>query len=128
MNENGQKKIDFGQFTIDPDQRQLFKNGRPTKLAPKTFEVLIRLAQAPNEVVTKDQLIGSVWPDSFVEDANLTVHISALRKVLNGDVKGGAMIETLPKIGYRFVIPDAIADTAVEDDGSESDRELRSER
>jgi DNA-binding winged helix-turn-helix (wHTH) protein/Tol biopolymer transport system component len=72
-------------------------------LASKTFEALLLLVQNAGHVVTKDILMKELWPDTFVEEANLTKHISLLRKVLSGTVNGQEYIETIPKHGYRFV-------------------------
>jgi DNA-binding winged helix-turn-helix (wHTH) protein/TolB-like protein/Tfp pilus assembly protein PilF len=109
MKENSSKDLKFGPFTIDPEQRQLFRNGEMVKLPPKAFELLYFLIKHPNEVITKERLLDAVWKDSFVEEANITVHISNLRKCLT-DTDSLALnevkIETIPKVGYRIVLPD----------------------
>lgn len=100
-NKNG-GSYEFGAFTLDTRQNLLLRNNEPLKLPAKAFELLLFLVQNPNQVIDKETLMQEVWKDSFVEDANLPVHISNLRKILNGDVNGKSAIETFPKVGYRF--------------------------
>ncbi len=95
---------EFGRFRCDPREHLLLCEGKPISLSPKSFEILVALIQSNGRLLTKDELMQQVWPDSFVEEANLTVNISALRKVL-GETAGGQYIETVPKRGYRFVAP-----------------------
>lgn len=92
----------FGAFTLDARQGVLLRGSEPVKLPAKAFELLLFLVRNPNQVIDKETLMGEVWKDAFVEDANLAVHISNLRKILNGDVNGHSAIETFPKVGYRF--------------------------
>ena len=73
-------------------------------LSPKTFEILLILVQNGSGLTTKEELMSKVWPDSFVEEANLTVNISALRKQLGLTPSGRQFIETVPKKGYRFAV------------------------
>lgn len=95
--------FEFDRFRLDPAEHLLQCDGKPVPLTPKAFEILVALLQSNGRLLTKDELMRKVWPDSFVEEANLTVNISALRKVL-GDGSGGKQyIETVPKRGYRFV-------------------------
>ena len=100
-NGNGHS-YEFGPFRLDPAQRLFSHDGAPVRLAPKTFELLLFFICNSNEVLEKETLMREVWPDAFVEDANLTVHISSLRKALSADIDASAMIETFPKVGYRF--------------------------
>ena len=95
----------FGAFHIDVSERELSLQGRPIPLPPKVFDVLFVLVENAGRIVGKDELMSQVWTDAFVEDANLTVNISALRKVLSEDAGASPFIETLPKRGYRFVAP-----------------------
>ncbi len=92
---------EFGNFRVDAAQRILFRDGEPLRLPPKTFDLLLALVAGGNRVIGKDELMREVWADAFVEEANLTVHISALRKILGSENSGG-YIETVPKRGYRF--------------------------
>ncbi len=98
-------RYEFGKFRCDPREHLLLCDGRALSLSPKSFEILVALIQSNGRLLTKDELMQQVWPDTFVEEANLTVHISALRKVL-GEIPGGPQyIETVPKRGYRFIAP-----------------------
>ena len=93
----------FAEFRLDATERRLSRAGEPIALEPKTLDVLLALVRQAGCLVTKRDLLDSVWPESFVEDGILTVHISSLRKAL-GD-RGGQRecIETVPRSGYRFV-------------------------
>lgn len=92
---------EFGDFRLDPAERVFARNGRRIPLRPKTFETLLILVQHSGRVVKKDELVRALWPDSFVEENNLNQHISALRRVLG--TEPGEYIETVSKLGYRFV-------------------------
>lgn len=96
---------EFGSFQFDPADHLLLSAGNPVSLTPKAFEILFVLVQNGNRLTTKEWLMNKVWPNSFVEEANLTVNISALRKVLGETPDGQQYIETVPKKGYRFVVP-----------------------
>src|SRR5215470_12790116 len=96
---------DFGSYRLDPSQRSLLCSGKPVALTPKSFEILVVLIQNSGRVLTKDDLMKKVWPDSFVEEANLTVNISALRKALGESTDSPQYIETVTKLGYRFIAP-----------------------
>ena len=93
----------FGCFCVNEAEQQLLRHGKPIRLSPKAFDVLLVLIQNKGSLVSKDKFLAEVWPDAFVEDANLSVNIANLRKVLDeGDAKRQC-IETVPKRGYRFV-------------------------
>jgi len=96
---------EFGKFRCDPREHLLLCDGKPVSLSPKSFDILLALIRSNGRLLTKDELMRQVWPDSFVEEANLTVNISALRKVLGETAEGQQYIETVPKRGYRFVAP-----------------------
>lgn len=96
---------EFGKFRCDPREHLLLCGDKPVSLSPKSFEILVALIQSPGRLLTKEELMQQVWPDSFVEEANLTVNISALRRVLGETPEGQQYIETVPKRGYRFVAP-----------------------
>jgi len=85
-------------FRVDPAERLLFKEEREVALTPKAFDTLLILLENCSHVLTKQELMRKVWPDSFVEENNLAQNISTLRKAL-----GGNYIQTVPKRGYRFV-------------------------
>ena len=91
----------FDSFSLNPDEHILTKDGEPISLAPRAFDVLIVLVQNNGRLVEKQELIQQVWNNQFVEEANIQVQISAIRKALNGK-NNGKYIETVPKHGYRF--------------------------
>jgi len=93
---------EFGTFRLDTAERVLARNGERISLPPKAFETLLILVQHSGHVLTKDELIKTLWPDSFVEENNLTQQISQLRRVLEDGADGQSYIETVPKLGYRF--------------------------
>jgi len=96
-------RYEFGPFELNPHEGTLLAAGEPVALAPKPFDVLRLLVERHGHVVLKSELMGSIWPDTAVEDANLTVSISVLRKALACRQPGSEYIETIPKRGYRFV-------------------------
>jgi DNA-binding winged helix-turn-helix (wHTH) protein/TolB-like protein/Tfp pilus assembly protein PilF len=96
---------EFCGFLLDPENHLLEREGNRLSLSPKGFEILLVLVRNGSRLTTKEELMRKVWPDSFVEEANLTVHISALRKQLGESQAGGPYIETVPKKGYRFAVP-----------------------
>ena len=104
---SGETKVlyDFDRFRCDPREHLLSCNGKPVPLSPKSFEILLVLVRSNGRLVMKEELMRQVWPDSYVEEANLTVNISALRKALGETSSGQQYIETVPKRGYRFVAP-----------------------
>jgi DNA-binding winged helix-turn-helix (wHTH) protein len=95
----------FGEFTLAPKERLLLYSQQPVPLTPKAFDLLVALVRRSGHLVTKDALLREVWPDTLVEEVNLTVQISGLRKALDRVGNGSAMIETVPTHGYRFVAP-----------------------
>lgn len=92
---------EFGPFRLDVGERLLTRDGHPVPLAPKIFDTLVVFARSGGRLLSKDELMRELWPDTAVEEANLVVNISALRKVL-GDGEGARYIETVPKCGYRL--------------------------
>ena len=94
---------DFGPFRFDPDKHRLFRDGNPVSLPPKAMDALLVLVQNKGKLLEREALMQAVWADSFVEDANLTVAISNLRKVLGQNGDTAEYIETIPRVGYRFV-------------------------
>ena len=104
MASSSRQSYTFGAFRLDPVGKILFRGNDPAPLTPKAVETLLVLVERHGQVVTKDELIRIVWPDTFVEENNLAQNISLLRRVL-GDNGGPQFIETVPKRGYRFVGP-----------------------
>ena len=96
---------EFCRFRFDPENHLLESDGNPILLTPKAFEILLVLVQNGSRLTTKEELMRKVWPDSFVEEANLTVNISVLRRHLGETPSGQQYIETVPKKGYRFAVP-----------------------
>ena len=92
----------FGPFRLEPEQGRLLRDGLVVPLPPKTFALLLALVRNHGRLVDKEALIQELWPDAFVEEANLTFHVSVLRKTLGESAQGGGYIETAPKRGYRF--------------------------
>src|SRR5436189_11132 len=95
------ERYEFGNFALDADERRLSRDHQSIPLPPKTFDVLLALARRPGRLITKRELLELVWPDAFVEEGILSVHISALRKALD-DGDGTGSIETVARSGYRF--------------------------
>jgi DNA-binding winged helix-turn-helix (wHTH) protein/TolB-like protein/Tfp pilus assembly protein PilF len=93
---------EFGPFRLDPAEHTLLREGQTVPLTPKVFDILKVLVDNSGHVLTKDELMKVVWPDSFVEEGNLTRNISTLRTAL-GEKTDEQYIETVPKRGYRFV-------------------------
>jgi DNA-binding winged helix-turn-helix (wHTH) protein len=99
----------FGSFELRLPERRLLLAGREAHLGSRAFDVLVTLIERRATVVTKDELLDSVWPGLVVEEANVQVQVSALRKVI-----GRRAVVTIPRLGYRFAM-------AIED-GDEADR------
>jgi DNA-binding winged helix-turn-helix (wHTH) protein/TolB-like protein/Tfp pilus assembly protein PilF len=94
---------EFESFRFDPQKHRLFRDGQPVHVPPKAMEALRVFVQNPGRLLERELLMQAVWADTFVEDANLTVAVSQLRKALGVAGDGGEYIETLPRIGYRFI-------------------------
>ncbi|HSD67817.1 MAG TPA: winged helix-turn-helix domain-containing protein, partial [Vicinamibacteria bacterium] len=97
----GREIYEFSGFRLDVSDRRLSRAGQAIPLAPKAFDVLVALVRHAGRLVTKSDLLVQVWPEAFVEEGILAVHVSALRKALDGDER--RTIETVPRAGYRFV-------------------------
>ena len=94
---------EFGPFRLDATERVLLRSGRLVPLTPKVFDLLLALVENAGRILGKEDLMNRVWADSFVEEGNLTVTISNLRRTLGGYRNGHSYIETVPRRGYRFV-------------------------
>jgi DNA-binding winged helix-turn-helix (wHTH) protein len=116
--------VSFGPFRLFPTQFLLLEGDRPVPLGSRALEILIILLERPGELVSKRQLMARVWPNLFVEPANLTVHISALRRVLRDGRDGNRFIINIPGRGYRFVASVAVLGR-LEPDGIENLGALR---
>jgi eukaryotic-like serine/threonine-protein kinase len=95
---------EFGPFRVDPDKQVLLREDQPVAITPKAFETLLILVRHSREVVTKDEIMKAVWPDAFVEEANLSQNIFVLRKALGDTPEDRHYIVTLPGRGYRFAV------------------------
>src|SRR6202453_4055878 len=101
-NEGIEELYEFGPFRVDPARETLLKAGVAVPLTPKTFQILLVLVRHSKEVVTKDDLMKAVWPDTFVEEANLSRNIFMLRKALGESPQDHRYILTVPGRGYRL--------------------------
>src|SRR5580704_7788021 len=111
----------FGRFSLDSQKRTLSRADSPVLLTPKAFDVLLFLVQNPNRPVAREELLQAVWGDTFVEEANLTQHISLLRRALGDNPEDTRLIVTIARKGYQFAmdvtaaeVPDTAKQTAVE--------------
>src|SRR6266849_2945512 len=93
----------FGPFYLDRNERVLLRGGKRVPLTPKVFDTLLVLIESAGRLVTKESILAEVWPDTFVEEANLSVNIATLRKSLGETSRQHQYIETVSKRGYRFV-------------------------
>src|SRR5262245_40601431 len=96
------KEVSFGPFRLDLGHRTLSREGTPIALRSRALEILCALAEAEGEVVTKDELMATVWPHAVVEENALQVHVSALRKTLDDGSNTQGYILTVPGRGYRL--------------------------
>jgi TolB-like protein/Flp pilus assembly protein TadD len=105
----------FGEFTLDADQKVLLRQGKPLLLAPKIIGTLLTLVQNSGRIVEKEDLMARLWPDTFVEESNLTYSIVQLRKTLGDDARRPRYIETIPKRGYRFIadVEEVLSDMSI---------------
>jgi DNA-binding winged helix-turn-helix (wHTH) protein len=127
---------EFGSYRLDPTEHLLLLNGAAVQLQPKVFDLLLALVEHSGRLLEKDELMSIVWPDAVVEEANLANNISILRKILNEN--GQQFIQTVPKHGYRFVVPvreelvagrrEIASTTAVEPAGRSSKHSLQAVR
>lgn len=102
MSQDSSQIYAFGPFCLDKAEGRLSRGAERVALTPKAFETLVALVERSGRLVEKAELMQIIWPDSFVEEANLTNNIWTLRKVLGEVSPGEPFIETVPKRGYRF--------------------------
>jgi DNA-binding winged helix-turn-helix (wHTH) protein/TolB-like protein len=95
----------FGPFVLIPSEHALQRDARPVRLARKDFDLLVVLVERAGSLVRKEELQERLWPDAVVEEGNLTKHVSTLRKALGDSEGAGRFIETVPRVGFRFVAP-----------------------
>jgi len=102
-------EVSFGPFRLLPTQFLLLEGDKPVSLGSRAMEILTTLLERPGELVSKHELMARVWPNVFVEPANLTVHVSALRRTLRDGRDGNRFIINVPGRGYSFVASVAVA-------------------
>ncbi|HEY6244384.1 MAG TPA: tetratricopeptide repeat protein [Pyrinomonadaceae bacterium] len=105
MSKQTNQIYEFGEFRLETSERLLIRDGKAIPLTPKAFETLLVLVRSGGHLLEKEVLLKEVWPDAFVEEANLARNIWALRKALGDDNGEHRYVETVPKLGYRFVAP-----------------------
>jgi len=105
MSKHGQRLYDFGPFRLDADNYALTRDGRPVTLTRKAVEMLIVLVENRGEVLEKEELLRRLWPDTTVEESNLTQNVYMIRQALGEGAQQQTYIETVPKRGYRFAAP-----------------------
>ncbi|HEV7397836.1 MAG TPA: winged helix-turn-helix domain-containing protein [Pyrinomonadaceae bacterium] len=103
MSKPAQAVYEFGPFRLDQERYLLLRHGDAIQLSPKAFEILLFLVAHRGEILKKDFLIETIWPDTFVEESNLAQNIFLLRKALGEEKNEHRYIVTLPGVGYRFV-------------------------
>ena len=94
---------EFGPYCLDAEERRLTCAGKSISLAPKVLDTLVVLVENSGRVLEKEELLKTLWPDTYVEESNLTTYVSQLRKALGEASEGQSYIETVPRRGYRFV-------------------------
>jgi DNA-binding winged helix-turn-helix (wHTH) protein/TolB-like protein/Flp pilus assembly protein TadD len=97
------QSLSFAEYTIEPQRRRLLRGDTQVPLTARAFDLLVFLACNPGRVVTKDEILESVWKDQFVEEANLSVQVSAVRKALGDQATDSRFLVTIPGKGYQFV-------------------------
>ncbi|MET0646073.1 MAG: alpha/beta fold hydrolase [Pyrinomonadaceae bacterium] len=110
--DTGGRAYTFGPFVADTREGVLLRDGRPVQLTPKAFETLVALVERSGHCLAKEELMRRVWPDSFVEENNLSQNISQLRRALQSEGDGAQYIETVPRRGYRFNATVAVSEGA----------------
>src|SRR5262245_6264567 len=103
MGQQSKHLYEFRPYRLDAGERLLQRDGVTISLTPKAFDLLLALVERHGRLVKKEELFKTVWPDTFVEETNLSYNISHIRKALGDGENGQKFIETAPKRGYRFV-------------------------
>jgi DNA-binding winged helix-turn-helix (wHTH) protein len=115
-----ERTFSFGPFRLFPKQRLLFEDRNPVRLGSRALDILIALVERSGELLSKSELIARVWPNLFVVEANLTVHVAALRRALRDGQDGSRYLVNIPGRGYRFVAPVEVSEGAVQSISSSS--------
>lgn len=103
INPSFDRVIAFGPFVLIPSQQLLLKTDQPVQIGARAFEILACLVERAGEIVSKEDLIARVWPNVFVQEGNLKVHVASLRQVLGDGQGGNRYIVNVTGRGYRFV-------------------------
>jgi DNA-binding winged helix-turn-helix (wHTH) protein len=129
LSEPSHRQYTFGPFRLDADQHLLVHNGQPVALAPKCFDLLCLLVGSNGQLFEKERLMRALWPETFVDEANLSNLIALLRRALGDSPSAAQYIRTVPKIGYRFVAEvrgaSPVLDEPKRRDGKHSQRAIR---
>src|SRR5438132_3236417 len=108
----GEHTFAFGPFRLLAAQRLLLEGDQPVRLGSRAFDILFTLVERAGDIVGKEELISRAWPQTFVEEANLKMQVSALRRAL-GDGQGGhRYVITVPGRGYNFVAPVSLEESS----------------
>ena len=102
LNELAKNFYEFDSFQVDARRRLLFHEGRPVHVTPKAFDILLGLVRSGGRVISKDELMTTIWPNCYVEEGNLAQNIFLLRRVLGERKNEHKYIITIPGVGYRF--------------------------
>ena len=105
-----ERTFSFGPFLLLPTQRLLLEGEKPVRLGSRALDILIALVERPGVLLSKDELMARVWPNTVVVEANLTVHVAALRRSLGDGHGGKRYLINIPGRGYRFVAPVIVLD------------------
>ena len=112
--DNNSKVYRFGDFVVNSNTRVLLHGDEVISLTPRVFDTLLAFVRRPGETISKDELMSTIWSDSFVEESNLTQNVAVLRKALGEDSRAHRYIVTVPGTGYRFV-PEVLEEIPVSD-------------
>ena len=102
LNDSAKNFYEFDCFQVDARRRLLFQEGQPVRVTPKAFDILLGLVRSGGRVISKDELMTTIWPNCFVEEGNLAQNIFLLRRVLGERKNEHKYIITIPGVGYRF--------------------------
>jgi DNA-binding winged helix-turn-helix (wHTH) protein len=107
---SAERTISFGPFCLLPAQQLLLEGEAPVRLGSRAFDILTALVESPGELVSKNDLIARIWPNTFVDENTLRVHVAGLRRALGDGQPGRRYLANVPGRGYRFVAPVSLSD------------------
>src|SRR3954469_8804574 len=107
---SGEHAFLFGRFRLFPSRRLLLEGDNQIRLGSRALDILVALVEGAGRLVTKEELIGRVWPNLYVEESNLKIQVSALRRALGDGQAGNRYIATIPGRGYEFVASVSISE------------------